>query len=206
MLLVKKTCSCGRERPTTHRSNNIQMAPHRYRGRRTYKTVHTRSGVEPFSFASRQQWLFARLSPHSAAIGHPTPPSCLMTTHLPPPISATSSPLMLTTLLHHPCPCSISSCLTQRINVAREARAAFGWDRDLPPPHARSNNIQMHPIATKVVGHMKLSTPAMVSSRFQFRATNSGQSGPFHLDGACTSLQNYCRLQPSERLGVVTTR
>ena len=133
-LIIKKTCSCGRERPTTHRSNNIQMAPHRYRGRRTYKTVHTRSGVEPFSFASRQQWLFARLSPHSAAIGHPTPPSCLMTTHLPPPISAISSPLVLTTLLHHPCPGSIPSCLTQRINLAREARAAFGWDRDSPPP------------------------------------------------------------------------
>ena len=74
------------------------------------------------------------------------------------------------------------------------------------PPPARLNNIQMHPIATKVVGHMKLSTPAMVSSRFQFRAANSGQSGPFHHGTACQSLQSCYRLQPPERLGVVTTR
>ncbi len=59
------------------------------------------------------------------------------------------------------------------------------------PPPARSNNMQMAPpIATGVVGHMELSTPAMVSSRFRFWGANSGQSGPFHHGTACQSLQN----------------
>ena len=78
--------------------------------------------------------------------------------------------------------------------------------RERPTTH-RSNNMHMAPaIATGAAGHMKLSTPAMVSSRFRFRAANSGQSGPFHHGTACQSLQNCCRPQPPERLGVVPTR
>ena len=86
------------------------------------------------------------------------------------------------------------------------SKKMYAQVRERPTTH-RSNNMQMAPpIATGVVGHMKLSTPAMVSSRFRFRAANSGQSGPFHHGTACQSLQNWHRPQPPERLGVVTTR
>jgi len=47
---------CAIDRQHTAQTTCRWHPPHRYSGRRTYKTVHNRDGVEQVSISSRQQW------------------------------------------------------------------------------------------------------------------------------------------------------
>ena len=55
-VFIKKICPSARATDNPPLKQHADGTCHRYRGRRTYETAHTRDGVEQVSISSRQQW------------------------------------------------------------------------------------------------------------------------------------------------------